>query len=128
MAATSLNRRQFARYRLEPMYSPIAIRLPDQDQFCIDGHAYDISEGGCRFEADRAMLPGTLFAMQIQIPANSDEGPGRAIFVMAECVWIEDEEDPAPVRMAARFTGFPRAGDRERLLRQFSTGRYRLVA
>jgi len=123
-------RRRYARFTLEPMYTPIAVRMLDSEVFDIEGHAYDISEGGMRFELDRAVLPGTKVAMQITLPSLSpmEIGPGRSIMVFANVLWLEDAEDPAPFRMAAVFTHFARAGDRERLLRQFATGRYRAAA
>jgi c-di-GMP-binding flagellar brake protein YcgR len=124
------DRRRHTRFVLEPQYTPIAVRTMESEVFDIEGHAYDISEGGARFELDRALPPGTRIAMQITLPSAqaSDIGPGRTILVFANIVWLEDEEDPAPYRMAAVFTHFARAGDRERLLRQFATGRYRVAA
>lgn len=130
MATLEMNRRQHMRFQLEPMYTPIAVRTLDKDVFDIEGHAYDISEGGVRFELDKPVAPGTKIAMQITLP-NLDSreiGPGRSIFVFANVIWIADEDEPGPVRTAAVFTHFARAGDRERLLRQFSTGRYRAAA
>ncbi len=124
------DRRQYPRFQLEPMYTPIAVRTADSEHFDIEGHAYDISEGGIRFELDRAVPPGTKIVMQITLP-NLDPmqiGPGRSILVNANVIWIEDEEEPGPVRTAAVFTGFARVGDRERLLKQFATGRYRAAA
>jgi len=59
---------------------------------------------------------------------HEDIGPGRSVFVFANVVWLEDEDQPGPYKMAAVFTHFARAGDRERLLRQFATGRYRAAA
>lgn len=124
------DRRQYPRFQLEPMYTPLAVRTADSEHFDIEGHAYDISEGGIRFELDRAVPPGTAIVMQITLP-NLDAmqiGPGRTILVNANVIWIEDEEEPGPVRTAAVFTGFARVGDRERLLKQFATGRYRAAA
>ncbi|MBY0262890.1 MAG: PilZ domain-containing protein [Phycisphaerales bacterium] len=125
-----INRRQFTRFQLEAMYTPIAVRLLDSEVFTIEGHAYDISEGGVRFELDRAVAPGTKIAMQITLPSHdiSEPGPGRSVFVFANVVWLEDEDEPGPVRMAAVFTHFARANDKERLIRQFATGRYRAAA
>jgi hypothetical protein len=117
---------------LQPMYTPVAVRLLDSedDKFDIEGHAYDISAGGVRFEVDRALKPGTRIAMQITLPTAGDEdvGPGRSVYVFANVVWIEDEDEPGPVRTAAVFNHFARVGDKERLLRQFATGRYRVAA
>lgn len=126
----SSNRRRHARYALPAMYTQVAVRMLDTDRFSIEGHAYDISEGGLRFEADRAIKPGTGVALQVTLPGmhTRDLGPGRAVFVFANIVWLEDEEDPAPYKMAAVFTRFARAGDWERLRNELIEGRYRLAA
>lgn len=123
-------RRQFPRFVLEPMYTPVAARLLDSEVFSIEGHAYDVSEGGIRFELDQAIPPGTKIAMQITLPCigANDIGPGRTVLVFANVVWLEDEDEAPPYKMAAVFTHFVRACDRERLIRQFATGRYRAAA
>lgn len=125
-----IDRRRHARFVVEPMYTPIAARTLDSDSFDIEGAAYDISEGGIRFELDRPIKPGTRIAMLITLPSlsESDLGPGRSVHIFANVVWIEDEEEPGPYKMAAVFTEFARAGDRDRLLRHFATGRYRAAA
>ena len=125
-----IDRRQFPRFALEPMYTPVSARLLDSEVFNIEGNAYDISEGGLRFELDRPVAPGTKIALQITLPTmnHEDIGPGRSVFVFANVVWLEDEDQPGPYKMAAVCTHFARAGDRERLLRQFATGRYRAAA
>lgn len=124
------DRRRHPRFLTEPMYTPMSIRLLDDQNFSLEGHAYDISEGGVRFELDRGIEPGTRVAMQITLPtmSNHDIGPGRSVFVFANVVWLEDEDEVGPLRMAAVFSQFARAGDRERLLKQFATGRYLAAA
>lgn len=125
-----IDRRQYPRFVLEPMYTPIAVRVDDDGAFDIEGHAYDISEGGVRFELDRPVPPGSRIAMQITLPSvfDGDIGPGRTILVFANVVWLEEDDELPPHRMAAVFTHFARAGDRDRLVRQFATGRYRAAA
>jgi len=124
------DRRRFPRFSLEPMYAPISARTLDSESFDNEGHAYDISEGGCRFELDRPIEPGTGIVLQITLPTmhSSQLGPGRAVFVFANVVWIEDEDQPGPVKMACVFSRFARVGDRERLLKELRTGRYRAAA
>lgn len=130
MNARMIDRRRFPRFVLEPMYTPISARTLDSETFDLEGNAYDISEGGIRFELDRPIAPGTKIALQITLPSidAEDLGPGRSVFVFANVVWIEDEDEPAPYKMAAVFSHFARAGDRDRLLRHFATGRYRAAA
>jgi hypothetical protein len=127
---TNTNRRQHERFALAPMYTPITARLLENEEFTLEGHAYNISEGGVQFELDHPIAPGTSIALQITLPTGSaavDLGPGRSVFVFANIIWIDDEE-PGPVRMAAAFTRFARFGDKERLLRMISTGRYSRAA
>lgn len=129
---TEANRRRFDRYKLRPAYTPIAIRLLDETNFGAEGHGYDISEGGVRFELDHPVAPGTAVAIRIMLPdtAQGDVGPGRAVFAFANIVWLQEEdlEENGPVRMAAVFSRFARAGDRERLLRSLATGAYAKAA
>jgi len=119
-------RRQHPRFSVPPMYSPIAVRTLDSDEFRFQGHAYDVSEGGLQFELDRPFEPGTRLAFRIELPGpmafgrsphvgpGRDMGPGRAIFAFATVVWIDDDEF-GPARMAAVFNMFCRAGDKDRL-------------
>lgn len=127
-----IERRQFPRFVVEPMYTPIAARVEtggDEDApFDIEGHAYDISEGGARFELDKPVQPGTRIAMRIFMPGLSERDEGRSVLVYANVVWLEDADEAGPYRTAAVFTHFVRAGDRDRLVRHFSSGRYRLAA
>lgn len=112
------------------MYSRVLLRTLETDEFLWEGHAYDISEGGVRFELDRGIEPGTPVAMRIDLPAALAEGRAvrRSAFVFANVVWLEDEDELGPCRMAAVFTRFAREGDQERLLRRLQTGRYALAA
>ncbi len=123
------DRRRFPRFRLEPMYAPIAVRFLDSERFDWQGHAYDVSQGGCRFELDRGIEPGTPVAMQITLPTmHAKIYEPRAVYVFANVVWIEDEDEPGPIKMACVFSRFARAGDEQRLLRELRTGLYRAAA
>lgn len=126
------DRRRFARFRMPAAYTPVLVRLHDETVFVRAGHAYDISEGGIRFELDDPIEPGTPVAMQIELPrgvgpAEALDGPGRAVFVMGNVVWTDDSE-PGPVRMALAITRFARAGDQERLRARLASGRYAAAA
>jgi len=125
------DRRSYPRFQLEPMYTPLAIgALGEQGAFENEGHAYDISEGGVRFEAEQPIAPGSTVQMRITLPNlnEHDLETNRTVLVTANVVWLEDEDEPGPYKMAAVFQGFARVGDRERLLRQFASGRYRAAA
>ena len=126
------DRRRFPRFELEAMYTTIAVRTLDQDEFRLQGHSYDVSEGGIRFELDRGIERGTEVAMMINLPTMNDGsdayGPEAAVFVFATIVWIEDENEPGPIKMAAVFNRWARRGDRERLLAELGKGVYRRQA
>lgn len=132
------NRRRHQRYVTPPMYTGIAVRLLDEEGFRFEGHAYNISEGGIQFELDDPIEPGRAVALRIDLPApvglggprlgSPDVGPGRAVFVIGNVVWIDDDDVAGPVRHAVAFTRFCRLGDRERLLRQLQSGLYTVAA
>ena len=117
----SQNRRRFERFALRPMYSAVTVR-PHAGGETLEGHAYDVSEGGLRFELDSAIEPGTAVEITLLLPA------AEPIEVRANVIWADDDGVPGPVRMAAAFTAFAGAAHRERLLRQISAGRYARAA
>ena len=133
MQPSITDRRVFPRFQLQPMYTPLAIAaVGDQSEgaFANEGHAYDISEGGVRFEAEHPIPPGSSVQMRITLPnlSTHDLESNRTILVTANVVWLEDEDQPGPYKMAATFHSFVRLADRDRLLRHFATGRYRAAA
>jgi hypothetical protein len=119
-------RRRHPRFSLPGMYTPVAVRLIDEGRFRWAGHAYDISEGGMRFELDRALEPGTCIVARIALPGGDEDD--SVVFAFGTIVWLEDEDDPAPYRMAAVFTRFAREGDRELLHERLSSGRFATAA
>ncbi|MFO0858038.1 MAG: PilZ domain-containing protein [Phycisphaerales bacterium] len=127
---TSVNRRRFERFSLPSAYTAIHVRTLDQDKFVHSGHTYDICEGGVQFELDYPIAPGTPIAAQIELPSSvADEqgGPGRAIYVFGNVVWLDDSE-PGPVRVAMTINRYAREGDRERLIRVFAAGKLNRLA
>lgn len=122
------DRRIGPRHVLPVGYTPIAVRRLDENDFKLEGHAYDISEGGVQFELDQGIEPGTAVAVRIHLPTLvGDVGPGRAVFAFGNVVW-NDDEDVGPVRLAIAFSSFARDGDAERLMRQVGSGANRLAA
>lgn len=110
------------------MYTPVCVREIDGNGRPLEGHAYDVSEGGVRFELDQAVPTGSRVTMQITLPAgqgpiDSESGSERSVIVFGNVVWL-DESEPGPVRMALAITNFARLGDRERLLKSLGSGRY----
>lgn len=127
----SINRRRFERFELPPMYSSVRIRPLWSDRYTHEGHAYDVSEGGLRFETDDPLTPGTPVAIELLLPrapGEDNDERGRAVYAFGNIIWVNDEDVPGPVRMAAVFTRFVRAGDRERLMSQLVANRYRRAA
>lgn len=128
----AINRRQYERFALPPMYTPVCVRPVEGEGPALEGHAYDVSEGGIRFELDSAIPSGTAVAIQLTLPAapgdiESELGSTRTVCVYGNVIWV-DESEPGPVRMALAITRYSKVGDRERLLRRLSTGRYRRAA
>jgi len=123
-------RRRFDRFELPAMYTRLAVRSLDHDEFEWDGHAYDISRGGVRFELDRGFEPGTPVAVRLDLPRAPTERrtEPRSVFAFANIVWLEDDDEPGPVRMAAVFTRFARPRDEDLLRKRIFCGRYALAA
>ena len=129
MINNPINRRSHERFQLNPGYTGMALRRhPDEAEFELEGHVYDISEGGICFELDRPIDPGQTVSVRIDLPMNGiDIGPGRAVFMTGNVVWC-DLEEPGASKMAMVITRFDRAGDRERLIKSLTTGHHLRVA
>jgi len=125
-------RRRHQRYVLPSMYTAIAVRPLDSDKYKWEGHAYDISEGGLRFEIDHPIPTGTQVAVRVQLPGASSlrASERRPVYAFANVVWLEEDDvdGGGPVRMACVFTRFVQPGDKERLLARLKSGRYSLAA
>jgi hypothetical protein len=130
--ATQDDRRRHPRYVLPIQYTQVEARPLDSDTFCWNGHAYDISEGGMRFDLDHPVEPGTTIALRLRLPGESSLRitERRPVYAFANIVWLEDEdlEFPGPVRMACVFKRFVMPGDETRLRSRLDSGRYSLAA
>lgn len=129
---TAKDRRRHPRFVLPSAYTAVEVRPLDSEAFQWKGHAYDISEGGMRFELDYPIEPGRGVALRVQLP-GADRLPlidRRPVYVFANVVWIEEEdlEQQGPVRMACVFTRFVMPGDEQRLHARLASGRYSLAA
>lgn len=126
------DRRRHQRYVLPSMYTGVEVRSMDSDSFEWKGHAYDISEGGMRFELDHPIEPGTRIAVRIQLPGAEflRLTERRPVYAFANVVWIEEDDldQGGPVRMSCVFSRFVMPGDQERLSRRLSSGRFSLAA
>lgn len=133
MAQTLTNnpadRRRYVRYHLRPMYTAARVTPIDGLTPTMEGHSYDLSEGGVQFELDHAIPAGSPVGIEVMLPAlmGYEREEDRSVKAFATVVWVDDSE-PGPVRMAAVFRRFATAEDRARLLNHLKTGRYRIAA
>jgi hypothetical protein len=125
----SVNRRRHDRYLVDPGYTPVAVRLPDDEHFSLSGHAYDISEGGCCFELDVQLEPGARIDLKITIPGREvAEHEPREATAVANVIRIGDIDDPGPVTHAAAFHRFTSEVEKEALMEALRNGRYSIAA
>lgn len=124
--AQVVNRRRHERFGVRPMYTSISVRLRSDPATERQGHAYDVSEGGVRFELDGPIPAGTPVDLAVNLPGPGDD---RTVHAFGNVVWVSvDPDEPGPVRMAAAFTGFASRRDRDLLLGRLSSGRYARAA
>jgi hypothetical protein len=126
------DRRRYQRFVLPSMYTEVEVRPLDSEKFEWKGHAYDVSEGGMRFELDRPIEPGTQIAVRLQLPGaqHLTITERRPVYAFANVVWIEEDdiEQGGPVRLACVFTRFVMPGEEARLRARLRSGRYSLAA
>lgn len=135
--ADSPNRRAIDRFRLHPMYTRVLVTphvepksAPVADfaagapassaPTSLEGHAYDISLAGVRYELDLALPEGTCVEVEIQLPGASNpiRGSGQVVRV------YDEADDPGPRRQAMRLDRFFSEIDRQRLARLIDDGWY----
>lgn len=125
------DRRARERFALPAAYTPVVVRRADDPRRALDGHAYDVSEGGLCFELDEPIEPGAWVELMIELPEPKALGSNpSASFVRAigEVMWMDDDGVRGPVRMAARFEAFPADFDRQRLAASLASGRFTRAA
>lgn len=118
-AKNEADRRQFERIALKPMYTPISVRVGETASW-LEGHAYDVSEGGVQLELDAPIMPGTPVAVRITLPRGGGREE-RDVSAVGNVVWTDDDGVDGPVRMAVVFSGFTEEDGRERLRRTLQT-------
>lgn len=128
------NRRCADRFAPTAGYSRVVIRpegssqtelKPEQMKFAVadghgelEGHAYDISLNGLRFELDTPLHEGDQIGVELHLP-----GLNHSIKSTARVVRVFDEDgDPGPRRMAATFKSFDSPSDATRLSRHLGIG------
>jgi hypothetical protein len=127
-------RRRHTRFRVSPMYTRLTVRRLDATQPSadagmsssplpaqppeLDGHIYDISEGGVRFELDEPLADGEVVLVEIALP-----GCQRLIRAEGRIVRVNDaDDDPGPRRMALRFDRFADEGSKAALTKYLGDG------
>lgn len=129
MVGRFINRRRHERFTLPPMYTPVMVNVLAEPKLVCLGHCYDISEGGLQFELDEALPNGAAVEMSIELPNAGDslDVKDRSVKVRGNVVWF-DQSEPGPVRMAAVFSRFEGAEDRDRLFKHIISGRHARAA
>jgi len=108
------DQRRFARFTLEPGYTRVVIdsvdgRVVDP----IEGHAYDLGEGGIRLEADEVPPAGARVGILLELP-----GEGWPIAVSGRVIRaVDDGDELGAKRVAIAFHAFRSPFDRARLVR-----------
>ncbi|MFZ4749710.1 MAG: PilZ domain-containing protein [Phycisphaerales bacterium] len=115
----STDRRQHDRFTVDPMYSSVVVNPIRKrsskaagahsgsadsatSPSAREGHLYEVSLGGMRFELDEPVPAGERVRAEISLP-----GCGAPITVDARIVRVYDEiDDPGPRRMVAEFETF----------------------
>jgi hypothetical protein len=118
-------RRQHERYVLPHMYTAITVMHADGLRLQrYEGHAYDISESGIRFELDTPLQPGEPVSFQIELPGGGGavNGTGRIVRL------FDEQDDPGPRRMALSIARYATSDDRHRLLRMIGSGQLQRAA
>jgi len=107
------DRRAHDRFVVEPMYSAVRI-MPRSGKSGdpLDGHIYEISLGGMRFELDEPLPRDSVVTAELTLP-----GCEAPIMVDGRVLRVFDVmDDPGPRRMVLEFESFP-AGAQELLSR-----------
>ncbi len=102
--------------------NPDSANLPDSanwpDSANLEGHAYDVSLNGLRFELDEPLEEGSSVEIELHLPGllNSIRTKGRIVRV------FDEDGDPGPRRMAMTFQGFHTPLDASRLTTHLGCG------
>lgn len=116
--ATGRERRRHSRFKVTPMYSHVHVRRDGEGRPELDGHLYDISVGGVRFELDEPLDDGERVTIEISLP-----GCRTLIQATGKVVRVNDaDDDPGPRRMALRFDAFADEESRTALARYLGEG------
>ncbi len=129
---TNVERRRFERFALVPGYTAVAVRRRGEGGPWHLGHAYDVSEGGVRFELDHAFEPGSVVEMKLDLPRSSvaegfDADAEASIGMTARVVWC-DADGACDAKLGVEIARFAGESDRDRLVRHLTGGRFQRAA
>lgn len=119
MDAPIIDRREHPRFMLPPMHAPVTIQRIELGSLRpLEGHAYNVSERGLRFEIDEVLEPNEYVAFRLTLPQESCLVSGRG-----RVVWVADDlDDPGPRRAGLLIETFEDPRDAARLTRMFGSG------
>jgi len=97
--------RRHPRVPLPAGYAPVRVHLttPESaDPIIREGHAYDVSRSGVRFELDQPLHRDQPVILELQLP-----GPdGPTVRAGGRVVRHHDPDEVGPIRMAVQFDRF----------------------
>lgn len=94
------DRRRHRRFTVHPQYSKISVTR--RDGSVVEGHLYDVSAGGIRFDCDDRLECDEVIEFDLELPGTRTQLKGRAR--IARC---EEEDLPVgPWIAAAKFERF----------------------
>jgi len=103
--------RRYPRKAVQPGYGWVTVSCGGRSY---EGHIYDISMGGMRFELDDAVPAGAAVQVRMHLPTGEADAP--AINARGKVVRFHDPDELGPVRMGLAFTALAGATDRKALL------------
>jgi c-di-GMP-binding flagellar brake protein YcgR len=112
-APANQSSRRFTRFQVPAMYTLLRVSEPGDQAFRWNGHIYDLSLGGMRFELDEGLTPGREVELRAMLPGASHltfRAKGRVVRLHNS-----DEQDRGPVRMGLCFSEFKSRLDYERV-------------
>lgn len=117
---SAADRRAADRFSPQVGYSRVVVSVekPNRVQSEFEGHAYDVSVNGLRFELDEPLEEGTPIEVELHLPGmlQSIRSTGRVVRV------LDDLDDAGPQRMALTFRSFSSPLDASRLTKHLASG------
>lgn len=117
--------RQQPRLKVSAAYSMLRVRMAGETDYRWNGHIYDVSMSGMRFEIDDALEPGTRVEVRGLLP-----GQNNAQFSATGRIVRYHDEGPeaGPTRMGMVFEEFSTRTDESRLAHYLDDAGLRIAA